>query len=466
MKTTEIMLDNSNKSYESLLCLSLSSKSGHSASEREKSNLPVDPLLRKSILKTWIEELREDFGSEVSLVYLSTCHRIEFYSFGISPEALFSRWTELCGQSVLRAEVVRGIEAFEHLLKVNSSLASEVLGETQITGQVKQAFEESRQIGCLHGSLLRTFDEVLRISKRVRSETKIGTGTVSVAHVAIDGLIDVFEDLSDKRALVVGAGPVAEQSIQRLMKNGVGQLTWINRSSDRIYGHALSSACVIREFSELHRLAWEHSIIVLATSAEGPILRYEPILRSKSHAENICYGPKVVLDLGLPRNADEKLHGQHQFLIRNVDEFRDLAAQYTNHRRSAVKMAECIIKEESLNFIKLWNHWEQGELISNLYRSTKIMLDRELSKLKLDENSEIEYVVRNVYAKMMHQLLEQLRSLEESEAKRALVNLNLAWRQSETSWQKQTLNQHLPPNEALNPPVRPEKLTKLKAGPI
>lgn len=450
---------------ESFLCISLSSRSGHSASEREKSNLPVDSALRNSILNNWVAALREDYGDNVSLVYLATCHRIEFYAFGVPLEALLSRWAELCGPSILKADIITGLSAFEQLVRVNSSLASEVLGETQITGQVKKAFDEARTQDWLTGPLLRTFGEVLRITKRVRAETKIGTGTVSVAHVAVDGLRDIFEELEDKSALVIGAGSMAEQALQRLMKHGVGRITWVNRTHEKLYDRALASYCSIREFSEIPVLAWEHSIIVLATSAESPILRLEHTQASKKRAENLWQGPRVVLDLGLPRNADEKLHGRDNFWIRNVDEFRDLAEQSTQQRRESLKTAELLLKEELASFTKLWNHWEQGALIASLYQSTEIILDRELSKLSVEEKPEIEYLVRNVYAKMMHQLLEQLRSLEETEAKLALETLSLAWRQSETSWQKQIQKQQPKsphPKLLVNPPEKLPKKQQLK----
>jgi glutamyl-tRNA reductase len=444
------------RGIDSLLCISLSSRRGNSAHEREQSNLPVDTQLRRSILSSWIQELRGDHGAEASLVYLATCHRIEFYAFGVPSESLLSLWTELCGPSVLKAEIHKGLAAFEHLLRVNSSLASEVLGETQITGQVKKAFEEARENGWLSSPLARSFDEVLRITKRIRAETKIGTGTISVAHVAVDGLRDVFEELGTKSALIVGAGSMAEQALQRLLKFGVGHITWINRSQDKLFERALASYCSIRDFAELPTLAWEHSIIVLATSAEAPILRLDNALPAKKKAEHLCCGPRIILDLGLPRNADERLHGYEDFWVRNVDEFRDLAEKSTQQRRDSLWVAEGILKEELSNFTRLWNHWEQGALVANLYQYTKNILDRELAKLNVEEKPEIEYLVRNVYAKTMHQLLEQLRSLEETEAKLALETLNLAWRQSETSWQKQTLEQD-PKQQQTPPSLKPSR---------
>lgn len=444
-----------NREMDSLVCVSLSSKSNFAASEREQASVPADPKLRNSIFRSWLADFRARSGDDVSLVYLATCHRIEFYTYGIAPEELLARWTELCGQSVLKADQMTGLDAYEHLLRVTSSLASEVLGETQITGQIRKAFEEAKTRGWLKGPLQRVFDEALRVTKRVRAETKIGTGTVSVAHVAIDGVLDVFEGLADKRVLVVGAGSMADQAIQRLMKVGAGSLTWVNRTRERLLNNPLSSYCQIVDFQELPRLAWEHAVIVLATSSESPILRLDEVRNAKKRREDPWNGPRIVLDLGLPRNADERLHGFEDFWVRNVDEFRDLVDSGSRQRREALKAAEKIIETERAAFARLWNHWEQGILIGELFKSTNIIIEEELSQLSLEDRPKIEYMVRNVYAKLMHQLLSHLRSLDETEAKQALETLNLAWGQSETSWlrQVQELDQKTQ-NLPLNPLLR------------
>jgi glutamyl-tRNA reductase len=448
------------RDLESLVCVSLSSKRNFSASEREQASIPAEPRLRVSIFNSWISDFRTQYGSEASLVYVATCHRIEFYAYGVPPNELLGRWTELCGQGVLKAECKTGLDAFEHLLRVTSSLASEVLGETQITGQVRQAFEESKKHRWLQGPLQRVFDEVLRITKRVRSETKIGSGTVSVAHVAVDGVLDVFESLSDKPVLVVGAGSMAQQALQRLMRIGSGPITWINRSRERLTNNPLSAYCQIQEFTELPRLAWEHAIIILATSSESPLLRLDDVGEAKKRREEPWSGPRIILDLGLPRNADERLHGFENYWVRNVDEFRDLADSGGRQRREALKIAEKIVQEERRSFAKLWNHWEQGALIGELFRATDQMIEDELSQLSLEDRPKIEYLVRNVYAKMMHQLLSQLRSLNEAEARQALETLSLAWRQSETSWQRQ--EQHLNLQSLPQSPL----LKRLKESPL
>jgi len=426
------------RDIDSLICLSLSSKSNFTASERERASVPADPQLRSSIFNSWLEELRSRSGPDASLVYLATCHRIEFYTFAVNGDEILARWAELCGQSVLQAERKYGLDAYEHLVRVTSSLASEVLGETQITGQIRKAFEEAKSQGWLKGPLQRIFDEALRVTKRVRAETKIGTGTVSVAHVAIDGVLDVFEGLTDKPVLVVGAGAMAEQALQRLMRIGAVGITWINRSAERLLDNPLSAYCQILNYSELPRLAWENAVIVLATSSESPILRLDEVSSAKKRRENLWQGPRIVLDLGLPRNADERLHGFENFWVRNVDEFRDLVDSGSRQRREAIKIAEKIVSEEKLNFSKLWNHWEQGLLVGELFKAMNQLIEEELSQLSVEERPKIEYMVRNVYAKLMHQLISHLRSLGEAESRQALETLNLAWGQSETSWQRQS----------------------------
>ena len=248
---------------------------------------------------------------------------------------------------------------------------------------------------------------------------------------------------------------MADQAIHRLMKVGAGSITWINRTRERLLDNPLSAYCQILDFNELPRLAWEHAVVVLATSSESPILLLDEVRTAKKRRESPWHGPRIVLDLGLPRNADERLHGFEDFWVRNVDEFRDLVDSGSTQRREALKAAEKIIETERSSLARLWNHWEQGILIGELFKSTNRIIEDELSQLSLEDRPKIEYMVRNVYAKLMHQLLSHLRSLDETESKQALETLNLAWGQSETSWlrQVQELDQKTQ-NLPLNPLLR------------
>lgn len=422
-----------------LFCLSLNSTAGVPASLREDAALPSDEKLKAAVIDNWLSELREEFGPNASLVYLATCHRIEFYGYGFPTSKLKALWAELCGQRIFSAEEHNGLNAYEHLLRVTSSLASEVLGETQITGQVRRAFDESKNRTWLRGPLQRSFEEVLRVTKRIRHETKIGSGTISVAHVAVDGVEDVFTELQDKRILVVGAGQMAQQALERLMSKGAKHITWVNRSRERLLKHPLSGFCEIGDFSHLNTLVWEHSVSVFATSAQSTLLIRDKVTTRKEFADRKVDSPRVLLDLGLPRNVDERLHGS-SFLVRNVDEFRDNAESSTEKRKEALKHAEKIVVEEVRGFINTWNHWSQGQLIAELYKNSQNYLAGEVDRIKeqfgVEENSKIEYVVKDVYAKMMHQLLDAIRGLDDSKAQKALEALNLAWRQTENSWQK------------------------------
>lgn len=423
--------------------LSLCSADGHDASLREDAALPSDEKLQQTVLNSWKESLLEDFGPDASFVYLATCHRIEFYFYGVPSDAIKALWAELCGQKVLEATETKGLETYRHILEVTASLASEVLGETQITGQIKRAFESSaaHKWSKAGGVLQRSFQEVLRATKRIRNETSIGTGTISVAHVAIDGLEDVFSSLEDKRALVVGAGAMAQQSIERLMKHQVKHITWINRTKERILKNPLSGFCEVRSIEDLNRLVWENSICVMATSAQSPLLIHDPVLKQAGFAKTAVSGPKILIDLGLPRNVDDRLHGKMQFLVRNVDEFRDRAEDISSSRRQALPEAKRIVNEEIKKFLSIWNHWSQGQLIAKLFESSDKFLQEELLRLQsqfgVEEKSEMEYVVRDVYSKMMHQLLTGIRSLEDSQAESALEALVLAWRNTKSSWQNQ-----------------------------
>ncbi len=205
-----------------LVCLSFSARESCDARLRERVTLSREQQNR--LLPAWISQART-FNPEAGLLFLGTCHRVEVYAIGVSPAQLSMMWQKEVGPLAAQAKVRRGEDALKHLFRVASSLESEVLGETQITGQLKEAAEWSRPKGLLKGPLDRTLQNALKIAKKVRSETRLGFGVVSVAHVAVDGLLDVFESLEGKSVLLIGAGAMARQALDRLQKHGVSQVT-------------------------------------------------------------------------------------------------------------------------------------------------------------------------------------------------------------------------------------------------
>ncbi len=430
-----------------LSCLSLSARDGHAVEAREGAHLAPERI--EALLKEWRRALAESNEADAGLFYLGTCHRVELYSFGIPTESLRLAWSRATGADLGRATLVEGSAVLDRLVRVTASLESEVLGETQITGQMRDATEFARKIGVLHGPLDSISQFALRVAKRIRSETKLGEGTISVAHVAVDGLLEVFESLEDKSALVLGAGSMAEQALVRLRKLGLSRITWSNRSPDRLAAHPLAAECEIAPFANRHAEVWRHDIVVAATSAESAILRLEALRAERATKGQGRRGPRVILDLGLPRNVDEKIHGFSQFYVRNVDEFSTRIRENEARRQSWAEASDRIVEEEVREFARSFEVRARGPLVGELYRCVEALRLHELTEKNLEKNSEIDYLSRTINSKMMHLLVRELDALDDVPARQVLEVLLRAWRQA-AEWQPR--KSRTPENPEAPPP--------------
>ena len=440
-------------SIDSLFCWSLSARDGDPVEVREAATLPMDDWSASpSRLAT---------GDGQGLLYLGTCHRVELYGFGVEPEAALEAWSGLRKGHSFQPRLTTGVEALRRLIRVTSSLESEVLGETQVTGQVKDALDRDRKLGFVKGPLDRIIQFALNVSKRVRSQTRLGEGTVSVAHVAVDGLNDVFDSLESRAALVIGAGPMAEQALIRLRRNGIGAITWVNRTRERIESHELAAHCRIEDFHKRHELMWNHSIVVAATSSAEPVLRTSQLGACRQWVKQTVHGPQVVLDLGLPRNVDESLHGFQNFYVRNVDEFSTRIRENSDRRRRELADAEKIVQESVAEFLADFDRRSKGSKIGELFRLVEQARQLDLAQNDVEKNEEIDYLTRSFSAKLLHRLVQELESLSttnETVANQVLDTLLRAWRHSDQwplkSQSRDPLEPHQNPKE--NPPSSPQ----------
>jgi glutamyl-tRNA reductase len=418
------------RNRDTFFCLSFSAREGHPAELREKARLNEESL--KIIINEWLSEFRER-DHEASLFYLSTCHRIEFYGYKIPLQALKDNWKSLGLKDVEKAKYYSSEQALEHLIRVASSLESEVLGETQITGQIKETFKEAVSQDWLRGSTLKLFQQALAVAKRIRTECFAHLGTVSIAHVAVDGSDDFFENYTHKKALVVGAGPMAKQAIERLRHKGVAHISWMNRSSDRIQSEAKEKGLHAIPFRELHRRAWEHDITILATRASHTILDENRLINESS--PNSINGPKLILDLGLPRNASPKVQDCPSFYLRNVDAFNNLAQFNEKKRKDYTILAEKILVVEKQKILRSLDREKSRSLISELMELIEDRKRDEVERFRLEKNTEIEYITTKVYSGLLHGILKELERLDDQSSKRILDTLIAAWRRS-NRWQK------------------------------
>ena len=235
----------------------------------------------------------------------------------------------------------------QHLFRVASGLDSMVVGESEILGQVKKAYESARASGVAGPRLHRLFQRAFRVAKQVRTHTEITRGSVSVGSVAVDLAQRIFGQLSSCKVLVLGAGETSERTARALVSRGVTDLRVTNRSTDRAQELAgLVGGRAVR-FDEWLQQCREIDILITSTSSETALLTPEslaPMLRNRVDR------PLFLIDIAVPRDVDPSVNEMHGVYLYDIDSLQSVAEQSLALRRQQITAAEAIIAEHVADF--------------------------------------------------------------------------------------------------------------------
>ena len=291
---------------------------------------------------------------------LSTCNRTEVYFHGGEPEPIV-RWLERAHalpHAMLAPYVytLTGDRAVTHAFRVASGLDSMVLGEPQILGQMKQAVRSAEAAGSLGLVLNRLFQRTFAVAKDVRTQTDIGSASISMAAAAVKLADRIFPSLSDQRLLLVGAGEMVELAATHFAARRPRTITVANRTLER--GNQLAhrfgaDAITLTELTE--RLA-EFDVIVTCTASTLPIIgkgTLERVVRQRRHA------PVLIVDLGVPRDVEAEAAELDDVFLYSVDDLSEIVKGNLQVRRDAVVQAEQMIAEQAAHFLR----WLQGRTV-------------------------------------------------------------------------------------------------------
>jgi glutamyl-tRNA reductase len=283
---------------------------------------------------------------------LSTCNRVEVYA---ASEKRVS--TDEIARCLVRDDTAHrfappfyryeGEKCAQHLFRVTSGLDSMVVGETEILGQAKKAYEVARATGAAGRYLHRLFQRAFRVAKQVRTHTEITRGAVSVGSVAVDLAYKIFGDLQNCKVLVLGAGETSERTIRALVSRGVADLRVSNRSPER--GEALALAVNGRaiRFEQWLEQCREVDILITSTSSEVPLLWQEklaPMLRERIDR------PLFIIDIAVPRDVAPDVNALDGVYLYDIDSLQSIAEQSLATRRAQVAAAEQIISQHVAEF--------------------------------------------------------------------------------------------------------------------
>lgn len=324
-----------------LVCLGLNHETAP-VEVRERFALSEKALDREVVSLLEAKDIEEG-------VVLSTCNRTEYYAVvnGGSGAAELESW--ICGQREFDGSR-EGIfysyearEAAEHLCRVASGMDSMVLGETEIFGQVKRAYQRSLDGKATKGVLNRLFQRTFSVGKRVRNQTGIQEGATSVAGSSVELAEKVFGRLKDSTVMVIGAGEVSRQTAQALQSRGASSVIVTNRSYDKAVELAESIGGHAVHFDSWETELKDVDVVIAATGAPYFVVKpghVEAVRRKRK------FRPLIMVDVAVPRDIDPKVGEIEEVYLYDIDTLQEMASEARKHREKQLILCEEIIREE------------------------------------------------------------------------------------------------------------------------
>ena len=379
---------------------------------RERLAVPPDRLE---------QELREiaASGRFDEALLISTCNRVELYATSANPiaasqvakEELGRRLPATATDDVLYQE--RGVEVVRHAFRVASSLDSLVVGEPQILGQVKEAFDAAKSAGTVGTLLGRCFTQAFATAKRVRNETGVAEGTVSVSSIACELAKKIFGNLEGRRTLLVGAGEMGESAARSLRQTGTN-LHVINRSEER--ARVLADSCGGRAVP-YERLAVElaDADVVIASTASPKFILTPELMKAVGRTRR--HRPLFIIDIAVPRDVDPRVGNMDNVFVYDVDDLQQVAEENLAERSREAALAERIVEEEVDAFSNWRRSLELAPTIVALRKRFAQIAEEEVQRAlpRLEGLSESDRVVleamsRSVVNKLLHEPMTQLKA--------------------------------------------------------
>jgi glutamyl-tRNA reductase len=368
-----------------------------------------------------LQAFREKFA-DCEAVLLSTCNRVELYAataVANSPTAdeMLAFLAGLRGMDPARfhehlyRKSDRGV--VQHLFTVASSLDSMVLGESQILGQVREAYDLAREHDSARTLLNPLFQRAIAVGKQVMTETTIGGGRLSVASVAVDYARRIFDHFNDKTILNIGAGKMATLVLRNFADLQVGKLLLCNRDAAKAAKLAEDFGGEIAPFEKLDEHLIAADIVVTSTGASEPIItraRFEKLLRPRR------YKPIFIIDIALPRDVEPTIEKLENVYLYNLDHLQQVVSTTQSQRKESVDAARGIVTHHVHEFLSWHRQRQMGPLIDGLYRRYHGLANDELARTlnKLPnigeaEKSHLEELTRRIVNKLLHDPIRMLR---------------------------------------------------------
>jgi glutamyl-tRNA reductase len=393
-----------------------------------------------------IRSLTQQSGIREALI-ISTCNRVEFITVQdpsqqhiheSAPSTLLRFLHEYFAIPAATVEPhlyeFREREAVRHLFRVASSLDSMVVGEPQILGQVKESYGVARGVGAVSTTLEPLLQRAFSVAKRVRSETQIGSSSVSIASVAVDLARKIFGSLQGKTVLLVGAGKMSELAARHLIQQGATSILVANRTQEKaalIAGQiadqisaqiaadpaAIGCTTEVVPFEQLQAQAGRADIVITSTGAEGHIFTRAHGQQFLSQRRN---RPMFFIDIAVPRDVDPKMNQVEGCFVYDIDDLQQVAAAHLADRSRESAAAEDIVRSEVEKYHQHLQSLEAVPAIVALQQTAEAMRQAELARsakrlagLTPEQQAAVDALTRSLTAKLLHPQIVDLRKKSE-----------------------------------------------------
>jgi len=375
---------------------------------------PLDVRERLAIAESRLPEacrqLAAHPGIEEALI-LSTCNRVEMITHTVNGAADlrgFLREHFHLGAEELNSHVYefRDRDAVRHVFRVASSLDSMVVGEAQILGQVKEAYATARSVGAVRSQLEQLLTRAFAVAKRVRSETAVGSSSVSIASVAVELAKKIFGTLQGKSVFIVGAGKMSELAARHLMAHGCSAIFVSNRTFDRAAGLAHKFGGEAIKFDDLYNTCDRADIVITSTGSPVAIFRREHGEQFLARRKN---RPMFFIDIAVPRDVSPEMAKLDGIFVYDIDDLQQAVIGHVADRRKEAELAEAIIASEVERFEARLHTLDVVPTIVSLQDHLETIRQAEIDRVRgrlgpmtPEQEMAVEALTRGIINKVMH----------------------------------------------------------------
>ena len=283
------------------------------------------------------------------LMIINTCNRTEIFGWNNNTDDFINLLCKHSNGDIKTFEkygyIITGNKAIKHLYTVGTGLDSQILGDFEIIGQIKQSLNRSKRLNLVSGRLERLVNSVIHASKKIKNQTKLSSGATSVAYASVQYIIKNVKNISKKKIVLFGIGKIGRNTCENLLKHTKNEhIVLINRTQEKAEKIALKFPVLVKPYGELTSEISNADVLIVATSSSNPTITKDLIFNSKN---------LLILDLSIPRNVETQINELNNIKVVHLDELSQITDSTIEKRKKHIPKAELIINSNIKDYI-LW----------------------------------------------------------------------------------------------------------------